>query len=210
MVAEDEPDMYTTAEVRWFYEGRAPALVEAWFRRGGRAPTEQPARVDHYLRLVDGEHQGIKLREGRLEVKQRERSLPATRFNAGAAGVMELWRKWSIPLAGCPHQVSSDPGASWIEVEKERALCRYRLLEDRRIVATGTDWYPDQGCDLELTAVRVRGREWWTLALEAFGPSSSVCENLQLFGEVVFGAGEPPSLDAADSYGYPRWLELVG
>jgi hypothetical protein len=210
MVPEAEDHMYTTAEVRWFHRGRAPAHVEAWFRGGGREPTVQSVRVDRYLRLVDGEHLGIKLREGRLEVKQRERSLSVTRFDARAAGVMELWRKWSVPLAVGPHQVSGDPGTSWIEVEKERALCRYGLLEDRRIVATSTDCYPDHGCDLELTAVQVRGREWWTLALEAFGPSGSVCENLLSVAEVVFGAGELPTLDAADSYGYPRWLELVG
>jgi hypothetical protein len=202
--------MYTTAEVRWFQEGRAPEHVEAWFSGGGREPTFQPVRVDHYLRLVDGDHLGIKLREGRLEVKQRERSLSVTHFSARVAGAMELWRKWSIPLAGGPHHVSGDPGTSWIEVEKERALCRYRLLEHRRIVATSTDWYSDRGCDLELTAVRARGWEWWTLALEAFGPSGSVHENLRLVGELVFGGGDPPTLDVADSYGYPRWLELVG
>jgi hypothetical protein len=201
--------MYTTAEVRWFHEGRAPAHVEAWFRGGGREPTVQPVRVDHYLRLVDGEHLGIKLREGRLEVKQRERSLPVTRFDSRVAGVMELWRKWSIPLAGGLHRVSGDPGASWIEVEKERALCRYWLAGDRGIVATTTDWFPDQGCDLELTAVRVRGREWWTLALEAYGQAGSIQENLLRVAEAVFGAGDPPSLNAQDSYGYPRWLELA-
>jgi hypothetical protein len=210
MVAEGESDMHTTAEVRWFREGRAPAHVEAWFSGGGREPTVLPVRVDHYLRLVDSEHLGIKLREGRLEVKRRSRSLPVTRFSAPVAGVMELWRKWGVPLAGGPPQVSGDPGASWIEVEKERALCRYRLMEDRRMVATATDWYPEQGCDLELTAVRVRGREWWTLAFEAFGPADSVGENLLNVAELVFGAGEPLTLDAADSYGYPRWLELVG
>jgi hypothetical protein len=204
--------MYPTAEVRWFYEGRAPADVEAWFRGGGREPTVQPVRVDHYLRLEDGEHLGVKLREGRLEVKQRGRTLPITRFNARVAGVTELWRKWSLPLAGGPQSVSSSacPGISWIEVDKERAHCRYRLLEGRRILLTSTDWYPDQGCDLELTAVRVRGKAWWTLALEAFGPSGSVHENLLRVAEVVFGAGEPPTMDAAASYGYPQWLELLG
>jgi hypothetical protein len=210
MVAEGESDMHTTAEVRWFHEGRAPANVDAWFSGGGREPAIQPFRVDHYLRLVDGEHLGVKLRDGRLEVKQRAGSLPVTCFNARVAGVVELWRKWGVPSAGGPLQVSGDPGDSWIEVEKERALCRYRLLEDQRIVATATDWYPDRGCDLELTAVRVRGREWWTLALEAYGPADSVGDILLDIAEVVFGAGLPPTLDSADSYGYPRWLEMVG
>jgi hypothetical protein len=201
--------MFTTAEVRWFHEGRAPARVEAWFRGSGRKPAAQPTRVDHYLRLVDGNHLGIKLREGRLEAKQRLERSAAMRFRPRVCGVAETWRKWGVPLNGGPHQVSGGPGPSWIEVEKERSLCRYRLLEDRRIVATSTDWYPDQGCDLELTAVRLRGRDWWTLALEAFGPAVSVHENLRLVAEAVFGAGEPPTLDAADSYGYPRWLELA-
>jgi hypothetical protein len=201
--------MYPTAEVRWFHGGRAPAHVEAWFRDCGREPTVQPVRVDHYLRLTGGDSMGIKVREGRLEVKQRYVSSRTVHFQPRISGVVEHWRKWGIPLAVGPHHVSGRPGASWIEVEKERALCRYRLLEDRRIVATSTDWNPAQGCDLELTAVRVRGREWWTLALEAFGQSDTVLENLLRVTEVVFGAGEPPTLEAADSYGYPRWLELA-
>ncbi len=204
--------MYDTAELRWFHEGRAPAGVVAWFSAGGREPTVQPVRVDHYLHLVDSQHLGVKVREGRLEVKHRRGNSHAVHLGPCVSGLIEQWRKWSIPLAANPDAVPPRRRAtvSWIEVVKERALCRYWLAGDRRIVATSTDWYPDEGCDVELTVLRVRGRAWWTLALEAYGPCDSVCENLLSVAELIFDASEPPALHAADSYAYPRWLELVG
>jgi hypothetical protein len=82
-------------------------------------------------------------------------------------------------------------------------------MEDLRMVPFATDRYPDLGCDLELTHVRVQGRACWTLALEAFGQAGALLENLLHAAGVIFGSGEPPALQAEDSYGYPRWLEQV-
>ena len=65
--------MFATAEVRWFYEGAVSPEVLEWFEQGELTPEEQPYRVDYYLRLSDRDSLGIKLREGRIEVKQRHR-----------------------------------------------------------------------------------------------------------------------------------------
>ena len=209
---ERDRRLISTVEVRWFFQGKIPRQVQAWFHGGLGQLTPAQARVDHYLRIAEGDALGVKLREGRIEVKQRQRLLGAMPLQARVSGIVEHWRKWSFPLTRRtgPALDTPVPALGWVGVHKERQLSRYRLTGDGKLVAMSPARYPEQGCDLELTAVRVRGREWWTLALEAFGPSSSVCENLQRVAEVVFGTGDSPTLDATDSYGYPRWLELVG
>ena len=65
------PAPYATIETRWFYAGRLPAAVLAWFEALGPAPDEQPARTDHYLQPTDA-GLNVKLREGQLEAKRRE------------------------------------------------------------------------------------------------------------------------------------------
>ncbi|NIV28827.1 MAG: hypothetical protein GWN58_04720, partial [Anaerolineae bacterium] len=63
--------MYPTLEARWFMRGSIPHEVREWFARGEPAPIHEPPRMDHYLRLQRSNALGIKLREGRLEIKQR-------------------------------------------------------------------------------------------------------------------------------------------
>ncbi|MGD8968471.1 MAG: hypothetical protein PVI07_13255, partial [Anaerolineae bacterium] len=58
-----------------------------------------PAREDHYLRLSDTYALGIKLRQGRIEAKQRVRRPGVVRFHERVTGIVEHWRKWSFQLA---------------------------------------------------------------------------------------------------------------
>jgi hypothetical protein len=66
----------------------------------------------------------------------------------------------------------------------------------------------EQACHLELTRIGVAGTNWWSLGLEAFGAESGLQESLRRVAEHLFAAGDPPRLDAADSYGYAEWLGM--
>jgi hypothetical protein len=204
--------MFATVEVRWFFEGRVPEGVAEWFRRGVYGPDEQPRRVDHYLRLGETESLGIKLREGRIEIKQRHRPHGVVRFHERAAGLVEGWRKWSLPLAGVGEGLAHAlvPDSAWMAVQKERSLRNYRLGSGGQLVPVPGVAYPGQGCGAELTTVEAGGAVWWSLAFEAFGPESSLQENLVSGIEHLFAReGVPFPLDARASYGYPRWLALL-
>jgi hypothetical protein len=198
--------MFPTMEVRWFSTGAIPATVQEWFQQREGQPEEQPRRTDYYVRSEDGESLGIKLREGRLEVKQRLRELGGFRFHDRVAGRVEHWYKRSFAFTP---GVSPLPGSSWIGVRKERSLYRYQLTAGRQLVAVSTADYVRAGCDLELTSVSVAGQAWWSLGLEAHGDEGTLQDMLFLVAPQVFAGGEPPALQASDSYGYPRWLELV-
>lgn len=201
--------MFPTAEVRWFFEGTPSLAVVEWFAQGEPKPITQPGRVDCYLRLTDGDGLGIKLRQGRLEVKQRHRQYGLVHLHQQVTGRVEGWRKWSLELAGHGRDLVSIlvPAPSWIGVKKERRLRRYRVAS-QEMVAVPSEADTGEGCGLELTRIIIEGSQWWSLGFEAFGNPAGFYDTLLRVATQVFAAGEPPTLHAGDSYGYPRWLEI--
>ncbi|MGD2143645.1 MAG: hypothetical protein PVF54_04105 [Anaerolineae bacterium] len=203
--------MFPTVEVRWFHRGRIPPEVEAWFRRGAGPVAEHQLREDHYLHLDDTDALGVKLRQARIEIKQRVRPNGMVRFHERVAGLVEGWRKWSFRLAEGGSAISSilRPAKSWIAVEKERTLRTYQLAADGRVVPLLGRELPAEGCKLELTSVRAVGQAWWTLAFEAFGDESALGKRLMLTAQHVFAGEQPPLLHAHDSRSYPAWLGRI-
>jgi hypothetical protein len=167
--------------------------------------------VDHYLRIPEGDALGVKLREGRIEVKQRQRQLGAVPLQARVSGVVEQWRKWSFPLTRRTSAAFDTPvpALGWVGVYKERQHSRYRLTGDGNLVAMSPARYPDRGCDLELTRVAAAGSEWWTLGFEAFGAEPGLEDLLSLAAGELLAGTKPPLLPVEKSYGYPRWLQIL-
>ena len=207
--------MFPTVEARWFRQGEVSPEVASWFHEAEGDVDRRPRRVDHYLRLKNRNGLGIKLREGRIEVKQRNLRKDAIHFHQHAVGAIEHWRKWSFPLAGS-HQAQLSiavPEASWTRVSKERRLLTYRLTEDGRVVvATSPRDRSDvtrQGCVMELTGVRVGGQDWWTLAFEAFGDEPLLEDLLFAVARHLLAARAPPVLNISESWSYADWLRIV-
>lgn len=201
--------MFASMEVRWFYRGTVPAEVAEWFHSGTSQPEVQSPRVDYYLCLREIDSLGIKLREGRLEVKRRHRQHGLRHFCEQASGVVEHWRKWSFGLSMGEGELSDSlmPSSSWMGVQKERQIRKYRVVEDDRLVPVPAEEYPERGCSVELSTLYVEGQDWWSLCFEASGDETSLRQTLVLVVEEVLDRGRMSfSLDAEASYGYPRWL----
>jgi hypothetical protein len=86
---------------------------------GDLAPSEE--REDVYLYTPGCEYMGVKLRQGRLEIKWRKAELGNLRFGNQVEGKVEKWGKW---LCEDPTQQSFQPqdvvGKSWVSVKKAR------------------------------------------------------------------------------------------
>ncbi|WP_412061721.1 hypothetical protein [Rubrivirga sp. IMCC45206] len=175
-----------TLEVRWFRPGPIPGAVTAWFASLGDPPDEE-ARTDRYL-APSSDALGVKLREGRLEMKRRAGA--AGPVAAGAArATAEAWTKWSFALA---ESVGPLDGP-WLAVAKRR---RQYVLE----LAGGS-------CALELSTVTVAGAAWWSVCLEAEGTSPHARRAALAAGAARWLAvPDAPALAAADAQGYPAWL----
>ena len=190
-------------EVRWIFPGQLEAAVAGWF---GRFPAGVESREDTYL--LDPQLRGLSVKVrggGALEVKAYRGSPGILEVAGRARGRMESWQKWSFPC-GPPSPGSGNP-AGWRPVRKRRRINRFSLTSGR-MVARGAGLGQEPGCEVELTEVRARGQDWWSLGFEATGPAELLRSALEATAALVFAQALPrgvvPGPD--ESRSYAQWL----
>ena len=198
-------DAFQTLETRWFFPGSIPPEVVAWFHSLGDVQAQLP-RTDLYL-LGTGESLGVKLREGRVEMKKRIEQHGEVEFTLGVSGRVESWVKWSMAVSG---GLLPDFGAAphWAAVEKSRQMLYYRLDEMGQVVLSNPGSLPQTGGGLELTALQVHGQVWWTVGVEVFGKTDNWVD--VLLGILVQSFENVDILwGCKSSYGYADWLRRI-
>jgi hypothetical protein len=188
-------------EVRWIFPGPLEAAAARWF---GRYPARSKSREDTYLLNPQWRGLSVKVRGGgALEVKVYRGSPGILYLPGRARGRMQSWQKWSFPFSP---PSSGDP-AGWRPVEKRRRISRFSLASGQ-IVARAPGLVQEPGCEVELTEVRARGRDWWTLGFEATGLAGLLRSALEATAALVFARALPggvkPGTD--DSRSYAEWL----
>lgn len=204
--------MRLTSELRWFYRGTLPEEIVSWFEQDHLGNYLEPPekREDVYLYVAGCAYLGIKLRQGRLEIKWRKAELDITTFENSVAGKVEKWAKWLCedPAAEI-FQPTNAVGKLWVSVKKVRQQRQYQVLADKSVEAVPVNEFINQGCSVELTELDINGNAWWSLAFEAFSQDDRSTENLQAVARQVFESYHGIKLQAKDSYAYPTWLSLV-
>lgn len=186
--------MLTTFELRWFYSGNVPEVVDCWFQQNcpGEQLGQPEARKDLYLHSPECEYLGIKLRQGKLEIKWRKTELGVLHFAERLIGKAEKWAKW---ICEDPTEETFLPidvlGKPWVSVHKVRSQRQY------------------QGCHVELTQLNVENDTWWSLGFEASVECISSMDNFQLVTTHLLKTYPDSYLLTEDSYAYPKWLSLV-
>ena len=161
-------------EVRWIHPGRLPAVLVERLEPFGEGIE---VREDRYLTDPVLPDVSVKIRGGvQLDVKAFRHSPGRLSLPGGTRGPLELWEKWSFPLAGAPQPLVD--GASWTRVEKARRRRSFALADGRLIERPLAD-AASPGCSLELTEVSIDGAVSWTLGLEAVGPLEALHRDLQ-------------------------------
>lgn len=180
-------------------------------------------RRDVYLYLPGVDSMGIKLRgisirsvfdADRLEIKRRELEGSVITFLPGVTGRLERWIKWGFNGESSDPQLSSILTAkdeAWLSVSKVRYQRRYAVISDKSVVAVPLNEWPDNGCNVEITKlIAPDGQRWWTLGFETFGEAgASIDDNLMLSANHFFAETELGVFKEKDSFGYPRWLNVV-
>ena len=190
-------------EVRWIFPGPLEAAAAGWF---GRYPARTESREDTYL--LDPQLRGLSVKVrggGALEVKVYRGSPGILEVAGRARGRMESWQKWSFPF-GPPAQDRGDP-AGWRSVRKRRRISRFSLVSGQ-IVAQVPGPGQNPRCEVELTEIRTRGQEWWTLGFEASGPADQLRSELEATAALVFAQAPPHgvALGPDESGSYAEWL----
>ena len=210
--------MFTTAEVRWFFEGPVPDEIEQWFCRSSLVFKAAP-REDHYLLFPVALGLGLKLREGRLEVKSLIKTLGVRSFTADVAGIVQVWKKEDYGETAVKEfeRLQKSAPHLWIAVRKDRTL-RKSSLEGATIVEVPADRVVlRDGCNAEVTKLTVGGSAYWSFNFEAYGNSSRVVDCLQRAALHVLkdncrprlfktSASSADAFPAEKSCSYPEWL----
>jgi len=207
MTAEPPESPVTEAvrslEVRWIFPGPLETAVARWF---GQFPARTETREDTYLLDPQLRRLSVKIRGGgALEVKAYRGSPGILDLPGRARGHMQSWQKWSFPCS----PLSQDRGhpAGWRPVRKKRRISRFSLASGPIAARTaGLDGEP--GCEVELTEVRARGQDWWTLGFEATGPADLFRSELHAAAALVFAQALPGSVEPGpdESRSYAEWL----
>lgn len=201
--------MFLSAEVRWFWRDHCPPQLHDWFFATGLPPGGGRPRIDRYLPQPNEAEIGVKERGDKpgLEFKGlvARRTSPAL---GAVASHLEIWCKWSCTISGVE---STDQ----VMITKIRWLRQFDTSEPARLEIpldtneqpkSGRSW-PVQGCNVELTEVRISGRsdQWWTLGFEAFGDLDTVPINLARAiapdSAILAGIVSSGALSS-----YPAWL----
>ena len=122
-----------------------------------------------------------------------------------ARGRMESWQKWSFPFS--PLRPGSGDPPGWRPVAKRRRISRFSLASGQIVArAPGPGQQPQ--CEVELTEVRTRGQDWWTLGFEATGPADLLRTALEATAAFVFAQALPggAELGPDESRSYAEWL----
>ena len=193
-------------EVRWIFPGQLETAVAGWF---GRFPAVMESREDTYL--LDPQLRGLSVKVrggGALEVKVYHGSPGILEVSGRARGRLQAWQKWSFPFSPPPHD-SAGP-AGWRPVRKRRRITRFSPASGP-ILAPAPGLGGEPQCEVELTEVRTRGQDWWTLGFEATGPAGQLRSALQATAALVFAHALPGGVEPGpdESRSYTEWLCLV-
>jgi hypothetical protein len=190
-------------EVRWIVPGQLDMAVAEWF---DGFPSETESREDAYILDPDLGGLSMKVRAGQaLELKAFHGSPGILDFRGRARGRMQYWRKWSVPFR--PPSLSGGGRDRWRRVHKQRRTIRFSLARDQVPAAAG-DLAGAPRCAVELTEIRLRDQDWWSLGLEAAGPAQLLRPGLLSTAALVFTQPLPggAELRVEDSLSYAEWL----
>ncbi len=192
----------STLEARWILPGQVTGAAIAWFRR---FPTSTETREDAYLLTPSLDGLSLKIRaDAEFDVKAYRGSPGVLEVPGHATGRLEAWQKWSFPLGVLSER--ADESATWTRVRKVRRISWFVSPSDRFASAAGLDQRPK--CAVELTDIVMGGEAWWTLGLEASGPSQEWRGVLEAAAASVFAEPLPggAELRVEDSRPYAAWL----
>jgi hypothetical protein len=203
------PPISTSAEVRWFFEGDIPQAVGKWFKASKlRAAAEK--RTDTYLIYPNATSCGVKFRENKFEIKVLAEDLGVKKLAANVVGAVEIWEKWSTKgksIDQFRQEVTGD-AAIWLAVKKKRITRKYSAdgASIKEVDASGRDGFADDGCNVELTRVKIHQNTYWSIAFDSFGEGEidSLVDNLVRTVGIVLSESECPLSNPSESLGI--WL----
>ncbi len=206
--------MQVSAEIRWFWPGSPPPTFQDWFWDAHAQRHECPPgggnwRSDEYSREAGQIELGLKYRGSTkgVEVKGLVAVIPSGLVASPFSGPIEIWTKWiSQVLELNPNSTVTTEKRRWLrKFDTAQGVPKEIPLDDHERPIDSQP-LPVQGCNVELTLVKLpQNNFWWTFGFEAFGSPQTVESNLLLIAGIIADR-RPPGLGSAIRASYPAWL----
>lgn len=159
--------IYYSSEIRWFSNKETP-LLKLFNAFPGKSNDTQ-ARTDRYLNRKS-ESIGIKIREGRMEVKLLIK--PHQQTFKRQRWTIEDWVKCSYEDSATSLKKLGNIDSenfSWIDISKKRKQKKFKIIS-KTVTPVDFNEQINQGCTIEFTSLKVHKTiPWYTLGFEAFG-----------------------------------------
>jgi hypothetical protein len=197
--------MYRSKEIRWFFRERNGPIAH-WFSDHGKTFPKTDPRTDYYLPNPGNEGMSVKLREGNIEIKQREGMPALHHLTKHAVGYLEDWVKWSFDVNdddALTRRIIKERKYNWTEVYKERLGVKLSANPDGTIAVLDIKNIIPAGCQVEYTRLLIKGQEWFTFGLEWFGE-----EYLDLDAKIIEEVVGSSHLEVKNSKGYNGFLAI--
>jgi len=214
--------MVYSAEVRWFFKNQTEfAVIEKWFNARNLYFAGNWERADIYLQQPGLHNLGVKIREGKVEVKVLLADRGVLPLPNGQSGLVNDWGKYSFGLQESDEenknllqQFSREQLGTgmelWVRVDKERLWQKFSVnLAEESITPVAQDSWPAEGCGVELTKIKVNQQTFYTFGLEAFSKSRQEPANLELVLNKIIPEMPGASLRNSQSNSYPGFLEKL-
>lgn len=215
--------MLKSTETRWFLNDKSLEVIENWFNSKDLffKGKDLFPRQDYYLNLLH-KNLGIKIREPKkdengalktqLEIKILSRDDGAVKFNNGNTSYVNSWKKYSFSLV--PNEIESSEiiklflpnsvnSTDWLKIDKDRLLIKFDVKNERLV---SSDTIVDQGAGIELTKLKMNGKIYYSLGIEAFSTSNKEQQNFDIATGFLFNELKISGLKKEDSLSYPEKL----
>lgn len=190
--------MYRTKEIRWFFP-KENVEIQKWFNNLGYDAKD--TRQDLYLNLETSDV-GVKLRQGKTEIKHRVGPRAKDKLNANAWGCFDTWIKWSFETFDDKlyTQISNDKYPMWTPVIKERYATQLIEKQGSMEIHPLSDSF-DYGCQIEYAKINLYDKDWYTFGLEWYGETC-----LKIEPGLVDDILGDTKLTINESHSYPEFL----
>jgi hypothetical protein len=206
--------MQQSLEIRWFFKNEEKAKqVYDWFLAiEGNIDNPENKRTDFYLNHFFKGTLGIKLRGEELEIKEKVSEVNQHEWNN--LGKIEIYNKLEFnPASKDPISLKMDQHKKyekWVALQKKRKLLKIDTMDSIKI-------YPgkriiNDGCSVEITRLKLKGKKWWTFCIEAYAKEKNIYNNMDGVVKYISETFRDlqhivkPNL----SMGYPSWLYSNG
>jgi len=217
--------MIQSNEVRWFFESVPDTLVQWFQRKGLDLMASKSSRADFYLPFSSNKGLSIKLREGHLEIKKLLKQSGKRKFVPGnIEGKVQHWVKWRFSLDeqdALAKSIIVEKKYDWIEVYKNRIGFKYQFdLKGKLLGEKGIEELIPEGCQVELTRLKIKDKEFFSFGLESFSETEHfpqyfnkaiklVAKELAETNELIQPLIPPIQLPAEMCMSYPEFLEHI-